>query len=321
MQVSASASQPPKSGRWLPWTAAAATLLAVALAVAAIAWETRGTAESKAYVREPLYGVWGGLILLQMGVAAALGLASFNWWRELRHLEPPPPQGRRHAIRDWLVAGVVLGAALLVPAFAMPTSYPRNYPDHQNWRVLALAAYAVAAMAVTAAALVRLREVAKVLPSQGAGAAERFRFLWGRQRQLLGALAAMLAVNVLATAVKYQMNNDFEVPAGSTVKELPDLPATYVLVIGAIYGAVILAVYLPVYLATRQAGEQLATRLAGVESATDEESWFAAHTNRERYRSALGVAEGTREHLERAAGLLAPLMAALFAAVLPELKL
>jgi hypothetical protein len=302
--------------------AAAATLLALLLAVAAINVRTDDTAESAAYTREPLYGVWGGLLLLQMGVAAALGLASLSWWRELRHLQaPPPPQSRSHAIRDWLVAVVALGLVLLVPAYAMPDSYPRSYPDHQRWRVLAMAAYAVAAMGVTSAALVRLRAVAQDLPALAVGAAERFRFLWGRQRQLLGALAAMLAINVLATAAKYQMNNDFEVPAGSTVKELPDLPATYVLVVGAIYGVVILAVYLPVYLATRKAGEQLATRLAGVELATDGESWFAAHANRERYRSALGVAEGTREHLERATGLLAPLIAALFAAVLPELKL
>lgn len=79
--------------------------------------------------------------------------------------------------------------------------------------------------------------------------------------------------------------------------------------------------YLPVYLTTRQAGDGLATRLAGVASATDGETWIAANANRDRYRTALGVAEGTRENLERATGILAPLIAALFAAFLPDLKL
>ena len=72
-----------------------------------------------------------------------------------------------------------------------------------------MGAFAVAAMAVTTAALFRIRTVAQSLPESAGEAAERFRYLWGRQRQLLGALAAMLAVNVLATAVKYQLNNDF----------------------------------------------------------------------------------------------------------------
>ena len=138
----------------------------------------------------------------------------------------------------------------------------------------------------------------------------------------LPALAAMLAINVLATAVKYQMNNHCEVPEGLSKKDnLPDLPPTVVLVVGAVYGAVILAVYLPAYLATRHAGEQLAATFARTPSAETGSAWLAANAERDRYRAALGIAEGLREHFERAAGILAPLITALFAAVLPELKL
>ena len=299
------------------------TTFAVLLAVVAIGWRTQDTDESREYINEPLYGVWGGLLLLQMAGLAALGLASFGWWRELRTLNPPPPpQGRWQAFGHWSAAAAFLAFALLAPAAAMPDGYPRSYPDYQTWRVGILGAFAVAAMAVTAAALFRIRTVAQSLPEAAGDAAERFRYLWGRQRQLLGALAAMLAINVLATAVKYQMNNHFEVPEGLSKKDnLPDLPPTFVLVVGAVYGAVILAVYLPAYLATRHAGEQLAATFARTHSAETGSAWLAANAERDRYRAALGIAEGLREHFERAAGILAPLITALFAAVLPELKL
>lgn len=297
--------------------------LALGLAVVCIHWHVDDSPESKAYVSQPLYGVWGGLLLLQMAVAAGLGLASAGWWRELRTLTPPPgPQGRWNAVGQWGAAVVVLALALMTPAFAMPDGYPRSYPDHQLWRVVAMGAFVVAAMALTTAALFRIRVVARSLPEGAGEAAERLRFLWGRQRQLLGALAAMLAVNVLATAVKYQMNNDFSVPEGlSRADDLPDLPATYVLVVGAVYGAVILAVYLPAYLSTREAGEALAADFAGTGRAASGAEWLAATEERDRYRVALGVAEGLREHLERTAGILAPLITALVAAVLPELNL
>jgi hypothetical protein len=168
--------------------AAATMVVAVLLAAAAISWRTEDSAESKAYIAEPLYGVWGGLLLLQMVGLAALGLASYVWWQELRTLDPPPsPQGRRQAVGQWAVAAVFLGAALLAPAISMPDHYPRTYPDYLTWRVSAMGAFGVAAMAVTAAALVRIRTVAESLPAADGEAAERFRYLWGRQRQLLGA--------------------------------------------------------------------------------------------------------------------------------------
>ena len=257
-----------------------------------------------------------------MAVIAALGLASYGCWRELRTLEPPPdPQGRWQAVGHWFVAAVLLALALVTPAYAMPDGYPRSYPDHQMWRVGAMGAFAVAAMAVTTAALFRIRTVARSLPEPAGEAAERFRYLWGRQRQLLGALAAMLAINVLATAVKYQLNNDFTVPESLAQDDnLPDLPPTFVLVVGAVYGAVILAVYLPAYFATRQAGEQLAATFARTQGAETGSEWLTAHAQRDKYRAALGVAEGLREHFERTAGILAPLITALFAAFLPELK-
>ena len=238
------------------------------------------------------------------------------------HLKPPPkPQGRWQAVGHWSAAAAFLAFALVAPASAMPDGYPRSYPDYQTWRVGVMGAFAVAAMAVTTAALFRIRTVAQSLPEAAGEAAERFRYLWGRQRQLLGALAAMLAINVLATAVKYQMNNDFKVPEEmSQGDNLPDLPPTFVLVVGAVYGAVILAVYLPAYLATRQAGEKLAATFARTQSAETGSEWLTASAQRDRYRAALGVAEGLREHLERTAGILAPLITALFAAVLPELK-
>jgi hypothetical protein len=131
----------------------------------------------------------------------------------------------------------------------------------------------------------------------------------------------MLAINVLATAAKFRMNNHFEVPKNSKVPNLPDVPSTYVLVIGAVYGAVILAVYLPVFLTTRQAGDQLAAKFANTSAADTAEAWLTASAERDKYRSALGVAEGLREHLERTTGILAPLITALFAALLPQLKL
>ena len=111
-----------------------------------------------------------------------------------------------------------------------------------------------------------------------------------------------------ATAAKVQANNAFSSPVGPAPA---DVPSAYVLVLGAIYGAILLIAYLPAHVILRPVDDQLTAQLAGISAATRPEDWLAAAQRQRQFSTLLGLDEGVWEQLQRAAGLLAPVLVAL----------
>jgi hypothetical protein len=291
------------------------------MALAVVRFDVRDTAASRAYVDRPAYGVWGGLVLLQVTTWAVLGVVSARWAYEVRCEPPHDDRSRWQVALAWLGAAVAGAALLLAQALAMPLTYDRSYPDHLQVRVTVMVAVVALVAAVPAVALWGVRKAAAEIHPRKAedveDAVDRFAALWARQRGFLYVLSAILVLVILATAAKYDANNDFTPPSG---EPLPDVPTTFVLVVGVIYGAILLAVYLPPYFATRRVGEDLAHTLAALPRAESApiQSWETDKLGH--YRDTLGLSEGTKEHIERSTVLLAPLLTALVTTLLPGVE-
>lgn len=255
-------------------------------------------------------------MLLQVTVGAAFAVVSLWWAAEIRALPPNDQLALWQIVVAWLGAAVAMIGVLYAGNLAMPLGYARSYPDALQTRIAVLVVLAALFLAVPVVGLWGLSRAAAVIDPVDS-AIERFSLLWSRQRDFLGVLGTLLVLVMLATAAKYHANNSFRPPDGPA---LPEVPATYILVTGAITGAILLLVYLPPYYATRRAGEALTKALCAVPVGEQgsPEAWLAMDEERQRYRAAMGLAEGTRQHLERNAVLLAPLITALITTLLPD---
>jgi hypothetical protein len=302
-------------GRW-SLAVGVAAIGGVAVALAVVRLGARQSEASVAYVDRPEFAVFGGLVLLQVPVWAVLGVVSARWASQIRRLPPDRDRPYWQVMLAWLGAALAIGALLAAQGAATAGGLDprRQYPDDQSLRIVAMASVVAFAAAVPTVALWGLSRAADAIEPDAPDAMARFRWLWGRQRNLLGALSLMLVLVMLSTAAKFQANNTFTPPDG---EPLPEAPATLVLVIGALYGSVLLGAYLPPHYRTRAAGERLATSLAGPSAGSSGADQLAALDRRQRFRVALGVDEDTRQHLERNAVLLAPLLTALVATMLP----
>jgi hypothetical protein len=290
-----------------------AGVLGVAVALLVVRVGVHATADSRAYVDQPAFGVFGGLVLLLVPVCAVLGVVSARWAAEIRALPPDNDRPGWQVLLAWLGAAVVIGALLWAQGTAM-RGQP-DYPDGQLLRIVVMATVVAFAAGVPIVALWGLSRAAAAIEPAANDAVERFSDLWARQRAFLGVLSLMLALVMLATAAKLQANAEFTASEGSP---LPELPGAYVLVVGALYGAIVLGAYLPPYYATRRAGEQLARALPDRAPTTESgQAELAAVEERSRHRAAMGLDESTRQHVERGAGMLAPLLTALVATLIP----
>jgi hypothetical protein len=296
----------------------AVVAFAVTLAVVVLRVGVKSTPASLAYTQQPFYAIWGGLVLLQVVVWAIVGAGSSWWWRLIRDCTPHDVRPRHRLVGQWALTAVALAAGLLAPRLAMPLPSYRAYPDGLNLRVGVLGAFAALTMSVPIVALQGIRRVAAQMPAAATPDVAQFRFLWQTQRALLTALGLGLSVNVLATAAKIQANNAFSPPLGPAP---PDVPSAYVLVVGAIYGAILLIAYLPAHVTLRHVGDRLTAQLAGVSSATLPEDWLAAAQRQQQFSTLLGLDESVWEQLQRAAGLLAPVLVALVTTLLPDVTL
>jgi hypothetical protein len=292
--------------------------VAVALGLVVVRVGVTSTPESRGYTAQPFYAIWSGLVLLQVVVWAIIGAASTWWWRLIRACTPADVRPPRVLFRDWALTSLALAVGLLAPTLAMQLPYERSYPDNLDLRVACLGAFAAMTMSVPIVALAAIRRVASRMSTDYTPDLAEFRFLWQAQRILLGALGMGLAANVLATAAKIQANNAFNPAEGPA---LPDVPSAYVIVLGALYGAILLIAYLPAHVTTRHVGEQLTATLAGTPAATTPEDWLASAQRQHQFATLLGLDEGIWERIQRAAGLLAPLLTALVTTLLPDVKL
>ena len=313
------AAQPSQSDLGRSWTlgVAAAGATGVALALMVVRIGVGETAASRAYVEQPEFAVFGGLVLLQIPVWAVLGVVSARWAAEIRALPPTDDTPLWQVLLAWIGAAVVVGFLLWAQGTAMAVDYERQYPDGQPARIVVMASVVAFAAAVPAVALWELSRAAAAIRPSADDAVERFAQLWSRQRDFLGALGLMLALVMLSTAAKFAANNSFTPPDSP---EPPDVPASFILVIGALYGAILLAAYLPPYYRTRRVGERLAKALTGPPADRSSEALLATHEERQRLRVAMGLDEGTRQHLERGAILLAPLLTALITTLVPGVQ-
>lgn len=298
----------------------------IALALVVVRVGVRQTVGSRAFVDQPEYAVWGGLVFLLVTAGAVLGVVSMWWAAEIRSLPPNDTLPLWRIVLAWLGAAVAVAALLQAQGAAMPLDYQRGYPDAMALRIMLTGALGSLVIAVPITALLGLSRAVAAIDPTAADAAGRFSSLWSRQRELLGAVSAVLVLNVLTTAAKLELNNNFTPPDGPP---LPEVPVTYVLVAGTIYASILLVVYLPNYFTARRAGEALAQVFSAISSDENEasgrqasgpEAWLAMDERRQRYRSALGLAEGTRQHLERNVVLLAPLLTALLTTLLPDVS-
>jgi hypothetical protein len=293
---------------------AATVAFAVVLGLVVVRVGVNATPECQAYTAEPYYAIWGGLVLLQVVIWAIIGAASTWRWRLIRACKPPGVRRRILLFRDWALTSLALAVGLLAPGLAMPLPYQRGYPDWLSLRVEALGVFAALTMSVPIVALPAIRRVASTMPVDDTATVTQFRFLWRTQRFLLSALGLGLAATVLATSAKVQANNAFDPPATAA---LPDVPSAYVLVVGAIYGTILLIAYLPTHVTLRHVGEQLTANLEGISSATRPEEWLASPQRQGQFSTMLGLDESIWEQVHRAAGLLAPVLAALVTTLLP----
>ncbi|MDQ4131805.1 MAG: hypothetical protein M3179_01050 [Actinomycetota bacterium] len=286
----------------------------IVLALAVVRLGVRQTAASRQYVDQPEYAVWGGLVLLQLPAWAVLGVVSAWWASETRALPPDDDRPVWQVGLGWLGSALVIGVLVLAQQWAMQLAYPRFYPDHLVLRVGVMTVVGALAAGVPAVGLWGISRAVAAIDPASPGAVDRFALLWSRQRDLLVVLSLMLAMAVLTTAARLQANNGFT-PGGGP--PLPEAPPTYILVQGAIFGAILLVLYLPPYYANRRVGERLALTLCPRSEDGFGDAWFAGRDERQRCRAALGLEEGTREHLQRGVVLLAPLLTALATTLVP----
>jgi hypothetical protein len=307
----------PRPGWWWLAGGVTAALVGVGVALAVVRAGVRETAASRAYVDQPEYAVWGGLVLVQVPTSMLLGVASAWWAKQVRDLPPDNDRPLWQLVAAWLGAILAAGALLYAQGIAMALDYPRAHPDHQSLRVIALAVVFASVAAIPTLALWGVSRAAAAIDPTDPDAIDRFSQLWSRQRAFLGVLSLMLALFMLITAAKYQANNSFTPPGGPP---LPEVPTTYLLVAGTFYGGILLTIYLPPYYATRQTGQALARALCTPPPVPSTEASLAQLDEKQRYLNAMGLNEGTREHLERTAVLLAPLITALITTLLPGVQ-
>jgi hypothetical protein len=294
-----------------------AALAGIAVGLVIVRVGVHETAASRAYVEQPEYAVWAGLTLLTFSVGAVLGVVSLYWAIEIRAQPPNDDFPRWQVVVAGLGVAIALVAVLQAQGAAMALDYPRSYPDAQHLRVIGFVVLAAPFVAVPTVALWGLSRAAAAIDAAADNAIERFSWLWSRQRQLLGVLSTQLTLSMLTTAAKFQAKNSFTPPDGPP---LPEATTTFLLVVGAGYGAILVAIYLPPHYATRRSGEALSRALCPMPSGKSPETQLATHEKRKRYQAALGLDESTRQHLERNAVLLAPLLTALVTALLPDIR-
>lgn len=316
MSQPASASEV-RPGRWWLAGGVAAAVAGIVVALVVVRAGVRQTAASRAYVDQPEYAVWGGLVLVQVPTTAAFGFVSAWWAKQVRDLPPDDDRPLWQVVLAWFGVVVAAGVVLQAQGLAMALDYPRSYPDHQHLRVIALGGVFGVVAAVPTIALWGVSRAAAAIDSADPSAIERFSWLWSRQRAFLGVASMLLVLGMLITAAKFQANNSFTPPGGSPLTEVP---TTYLLVSGTFYGALLIAIYLPPYYATRRAGQALARALCKPATADSADARLAVLDEQQRYLNAMGLDEGTRQHLERSAVLLAPLITALITTLLPGVQ-
>lgn len=304
------------SRRWTLGIAAAGAA-GVVIALAVVRLGVGETAASRVYVNQPEYAVWGGLVLLQVPMWTVLAVLSAAWASEVRALPPINDRPTWHVAIAWLGSSTLIGVLIAAQQVAMHVEYPRVFPDDLVARIIIMAAIAALAAGVPAVALWGLHRAAAAIDPGAPGAVDRFSMLWSRQRDFLVVLSVMLAVAILTTAARIQANNGFAPPGRPA---LPEVPATYILVQGALYGAIMLVLYLPPYYFTRRVGDRLVAAACSTTDPELSEGWFKVREERDRWRTALGLQEGAREHLQRGVILLAPLLTALVTTLLPGVR-
>jgi hypothetical protein len=321
---------PPPVAR--PFGLLAWLLAAVGFAVG-LAWERYrlpNAEDVKRFVSTENYDIWATLIALQPALWGALAPGLWRtWWRLFTWWRPKP---KKRPLLRWarlipLVVGFVVFVGLIESVLIVTRqgiSIPETFATRNRWLLVPVAVIIVLPL-TTGTWMVQgiLGRLAKALPTDRHGQRQKLHWtsigqeIFVQLQELRSVLQNLLFTGAVTIGAATLVTGAFR-QAILAWNPKADFPPSYPLLYGGLFTVALAFLYLPVYLNLQQQGRALIEACWPIPDKADSiDDW---HKHRQTAETTLGIAGGIKEGFQAGAAILTPLITAVVAVLLPNLK-